>query len=150
MNKKLLIVISIIMIAVIVLCGCNEQKALTAGEKDGQIKLQSNVVELHQSSFDVNTKIVYDSYTDETYEVVENIEIKYLFKNIVDRSINIEINAEFYDKNDKLIGIGGPKSIGPIPKDYTEKSYTTQNSIIYDGSNVADIEYVLLIVEEKV
>lgn len=148
MNKKFLIIISIIMSTIIVLCGCN-QKALTKDEENEQIKLQSSVVELDQSSFNINTKLVKDTYTDETYEIVENIEVKYLFKNIAGKPIHIEVSAEFYDKNDTLIGIGGPTSIY-LPKDYTEKTFTPQNSIIYAGSNVADVKYTLLIVDEKV
>lgn len=150
MNKKLIITILLVLIIVPLLCGCQEQKALTSGEKSGKIKLRSSVVELHQSSFNVNTRLAYDDYTEEVYEIIENIEVKYLFKNIAGKPINIEIYAEFYDKNDILLGIGGPKSIGPIPEDYAEKGYTPQNSIIYAGSNKVDIEYVLLIVKEKV
>jgi hypothetical protein len=148
MNKKLLIIISIMMSTIIVLCGCIGNKtALNAGNE--QLKLQSIVVEFQESSFNISTKLVKDTYTDETYEIVDSIEVKYLFKNIAGRPIHIEATAEFYDKNDKLVGIGGPTSIY-LPKDYTEKSYTLQNSIIYDGSNVADVKYALLIVEEKV
>ena len=136
------------MSAIIVLCGCIGNKtALNAGNE--QLKLQSSVVEFQDSSFNISTKLVKDTYTDETYEIVDSIEVKYLFKNIAGRPIHIEATAEFYDKNDKLVGIGGPTSIY-LPKDYTEKSYTLQNSIIYDGSNVADVKYALLIVEEKV
>ena len=80
---------------------------------------------------------------------VLDIDVQYLFKNIAGKPINITVSAEFYDKNDTLVGLGVPRYIN-LPKDYAEKVYTTQNSIIYTGSNAADIQYVLLIVEEKV
>jgi hypothetical protein len=150
MNKKILIIISIIMSTIMILCGCTDQKALTAGEESGQLKLKSNsVVELHRSSFNINTKLAYDRYTDETYEIIENIEVNYLFKNIAGRQIHIKVSAEFYDKNDRLVGIEESGFIN-LPEDYTEKAYTPQNSIIYSGSNVADVQYALLIVEEIV
>ena len=148
MNKKFLIIISIIMI-IIVLSGCQEQKAVTAGEKSGQIKLRSSVVELSESMYIINNKSIKDDYTNEIYDIIESIEVKYLFKNIASKPINIEVSAEFYDENNNLVGLGGPRNIN-LPKDYAEKVYTPMNSIIYAGSNVADVEYVLLIVEEKV
>lgn len=147
MNKKLLIIMLLISI-VIFLCGClGDQGVTTEGEKSGQIRLQSSVVELYQSSFNITTRMVEDIYTGEIYEIIDNIEIKYLFKNIAGRPIHVEVSAEFYDKNDNLVGIGESGSIY-LPKDYAEKAYTPQNSIIYDGSNVADVQYALLIVEE--
>lgn len=149
MNKKLLITMSIVISTVIILCGCPEQKALSKDEEKNQIKLQSNIVELYDSTFNVNTKLIQDDDTHEFYEIVDNIEVKYLFKNIAGKPINISISAEFYDKNDKLIAIGGPRSIS-LPEDHTERAYTIQNSIIYNGYNAADVEYVLLVVEEKV
>ncbi len=148
MNKKILMIISIVII-IIVLSGCQEQKAVTAGEKSGQIKLRSSVVELDKSSFNVNTISIKDNDTGEIYDIIESIEVKYLFKNIARKPINIKVSAEFYDKNDKLVGLGGPREINLL-ENYTEKVYTPMNSIIYSGSNVADVEYVLLIVEEKV
>ncbi len=147
MKKKFLIIISIIII--ITLSGCQEQKAVTAGEKSGQIKLRSSVVELYESSYNINTKSIKDTYTDKIYEIIESIEVKYLFKNIAGKPVDIEVSAEFYDENNKIVGLGGPRYIN-LPKDYAEKVYTPQNSIIYAGSNVADVQYVLLIAEEKI
>lgn len=134
---------------IIILSGCQEQKSVTTGEKSGQIKLRSSIVELYDSSYNINTKLIKDTYTDEIYEIIESIEVKYLFKNIAGKPITITISAEFYDKNDTLVGLGGPRYIN-LPKDYAEKVYTTQNSIIYTGPNAVDVQYVLLIVEEKV
>jgi hypothetical protein len=149
MNKKLLTILSIIMVTIVFFCGCQEQKALTIGEKSGKIKLQSSVVELYQSSYNINKKTIMDIDTGKTYEIIKNIEIKYLFKNIAGRPINIEIYAEFYNSNNKLVGISEPRSIY-LPKDYIERGYNPQNSIIYDSPNVADVKYALLIVEEKI
>ena len=149
MKKKLWLLCCIILLIVTAFSGCQEQKALTAGEKSGQVKLRSSVVELDKSSFNVNTISIKDNDTGEIYDIIESIEVKYLFKNIAGKPIQIEVSAEFYDKNDRLVGLGGPTSIN-LPKDYTEKVYTPQNLIIYAGSNIADVQYVLLIVEEKV
>ena len=147
MKRNLWLLCSIILFTVTAFSGCQEQKALTAGEKSGQIKLQSSVVELYKSQFNINTKSIKDNLTDEIYEIIENIEVKYLFKNIAGKLIHIEVSAEFYDKNDKLVGLGDSILDIYLLKDYTEK---VSNSIIYDGSNVADVQYVLLIVEEIV
>ncbi len=148
MNKKLYISISVVLMVVIFFCGCEEQKALTEGEESGKINLQSDVVKLSESSFKINTKFITDTYTDEKIEIVDNVEVKYLLENIAGRPINIEVSAEFYDKNDNLIGIGGPEPIN-LPKGYTEKAYTPQNSIIYDGNNADEVHHAVIIVEEK-
>jgi len=151
MNKKMIIIVLLVISLVTIVCGCigEEQKALTKGEESGQLKIQSSVVELYQSSFNFNTKIIKDTQTDQKYEIVDNIEVKYLLKNIAGRPIHVKVTAEFYDKNDKLVGIIESGSIY-LPKDHTEKSYTTQNSIIYNGDNVADVQYALLIIDEIV
>jgi uncharacterized protein YnzC (UPF0291/DUF896 family) len=151
MKKKLWLLCIIILLIVTAFSGCQEQKALTAGEKSGQVKLRSSVVELYKSSFNINTISIKDNSTNEIYEKIENIEVKYLLKNIAGKPIQIEVSAEFYDKNDRLVGLGEePRPSINLPKDYAEKVYTPQNSIIYAGSNVADVQYVVLIVEEKV
>jgi len=147
MKRNLWLLCSIILLTVTAFSGCQEQKALTAGEKSGQIKLQSSVVELYQSSFNISTISIKDKYTNEIYEKIESIEVKYRLKNIAGKPIHIAVSAEFYDKNDKLVGLGDSILDIYLLKDYTEK---VSNSIIYDGSNVADVQYVLLIVEEKV
>ena len=152
MKKKLWLLFCIILLIATIFSGCQEQKALTAGEKSGQVKLRSSVVELSQSQFNVNTKSIMDNITGETYDIIESIEVKYLFKNIAGKPIHIKVSAEFYDKNDRLVGLGEgePRDIHLLNDPDTEKIYTDQNSIKYAGPNVADVQYVLLIVEEKV
>lgn len=145
MKKKLVMISSISIIAILFLSGCigSDQRALTKGEEEGKITLESDVVELADSNFVKNKK--WDPEKD--MEVLKNIEVKYLLHNLLNKRIEVEINAEFYDKDDNLIAIGGPEHISLL-KDYTERYYTPQNSIIYDGSKMDEVHHAVIIVEQ--
>jgi hypothetical protein len=150
MRKHTAIIITILLTTTIMLSGCQEeQKATTTDEKNGEIVLDSDVVELVDSKYKVNKRIVRDDVTEEKMQVVRNVEISFLFRNIADRDIKISVEAEFYDSNDKLVGIAQGASEIYLPKDYTEKATNTPtNTIIYDGKNKEDVVKAVIVVNE--
>jgi len=74
-------------------------------------------------------------------------EVKYLFHNIAGKDVISSIQAEFYDINNNLLAIKGPKLIS-LPEGYTETSFTPANIILYDGEFVSEIDHVKIIVSE--
>ncbi len=150
MKKYIVLILVAILTTTILLSGCQEeQKAATSSEKKGEIVLNSDVVELVDSEFQINKKTVIDELTDERIQIVQNIEVNYLLKNIVDRDIKVSVEAEFYDSEEELVGIvQGAREIN-LPKGYTEKATNTPtNTIIYDGKNRDDIVKAVIIVNE--
>lgn len=150
MKKYIVAIIVILLTSTIMLSGCGEKKkASTAGEKKGEIILDSDVVSLVKSSFKRNEKTITDDLTDEKISVVKNIEINYLLKNIVKRDIKISVEAEFYNSEDELVGIVQGAREMTLPKGYTEKATNTPtNKIIYDGKNRDDVVRAVIIVNE--
>ncbi len=145
MEKKLITICTLSIVTLLFFSGCigSEQKALTKGEEEGKITLESDVVELADSSFVENER--WDS--NQKKNVLKNIEVKYLLHNLLEKRIEVEINAEFYDKDDNLIAIGGPEHIS-LAKEYTERAYTPQNSIMYDGSKMDEVHHAVIIVNQ--
>ncbi|MEF8879784.1 MAG: hypothetical protein V5A64_05275 [Candidatus Thermoplasmatota archaeon] len=148
--KKAVVIIFLLVSTTVMLCGCQEeQKAVTAGEKTGQISLKSDVVKLVHSSFNKNMRSVMDPETGKRHKVVRSVEVEYYFKNIADRPITISVTVEFYDKDDDLVAIvEGAKNIN-LPKGYTESATNTPtNKVKYDGKKVGSISRAVIIAEE--
>ena len=138
MNKKGLLIINLIILFIIVLSGCQEQKATTTGKKFENITLESDVVELVDASLKFN----------EDNNVKLRVDVEYLFRNIAGREITITITVEFYDKNNKLLSTEGPKYI-TLLKDYTETSILGANIISYSGENASEVDHVKIIAVEQ-
>jgi len=101
--------------------------------------LESDVVELVYS--EVN-------YNKDDYGVILGIEVQYRFRNIADRTIDINVYAEFYDKDDNLLTREGPKEI-TIPEGWTEQGTSPANIISYSGEKSSSVDYIEIVVEEK-
>lgn len=145
--KKIYIVLSIVIIATLSLCGCNEPEATKTDNEKGTIILESDIVELEHSSFDIVTKPQFDQDCSCYVEVFQSVDVTYLFHNIAGKAISAKVNVEFYDKDDNLIGIGGPKTIN-LPKDYTEQGITPANTISYTGYKGEEVYKAIIIAEE--
>ena len=138
MNKMGLLIINLIILFIILLSGCQEQKATTTGKKFENITLESDVVELVDASLKFN----------EDNNVKLRVDVEYLFRNIAGREITITVTAEFYDKNNKLLSTEGPKYI-TLLKDYTETSILGANIISYSGENASEVDHVKIIAVEQ-
>jgi hypothetical protein len=138
MNKyPCLIGISLILISIF-LSGCQQQGASTDETLDN-IFLDSDIVELVYSKMNFNKN---------EKDVILGIEVQYKFRNIANRNIDINVFAEFYDKEDNLLSREGPKEIS-ISKGWTEQGISPANIINFSGENSSKVEYVKIVVEEK-
>jgi len=147
MKKDVILLLVGCLIVTVVFSGCQEQQGATSGEQFEGVTLESNVVELVYASLEFQVHYEYIEEDDESLEVKDAAEVRYLFHNIVDRDITIHVTAEFYGKYDNLLYIGGPKSIF-LFEDYAEQTYLPENMIPYKGAKVGEIDHVKIIAEE--
>ena len=137
MKKEFLVMGALVIIIIVVLSGCQEQKATTAKKNFENITLESNVFELVDASLDFNID----------KGVIVKVDVKYLFRNIAGRDVTAFVTVEFYNKNDNLLATGGPKEISLL-KGYTETSFLPPNIISYSGEKASEIDHVKIIAEE--
>ena len=138
MKKSILLIGIIILLIINLLSGC-QQEGTSSDEHVNNIYLNSDIVKF------VYSKINYNK--DEKGEIL-GVELQYRFKNIANRAIDINVFAEFYDKDDNLLAREGPKEI-TIPKGWTEQGISPANIITYTGEMSTSIDYVEIVVEEK-
>jgi len=136
MKKQLLLIIVSILIISVFFCGCQETESVKTDKKNDNIYFESNVVALKQS----------DLILHEEEGKIIRAEVIYLFRNLLKEQVNLEIKVEFYDKNDNLLHIGGPKYIDLIPQ-WSEVDVLGANSIAYSGEFARMVDHVIIIAE---
>jgi hypothetical protein len=82
----------------------------------------------------------------EDENIIVRVEVNYLFRNLLNEQVELEITVEFYDKNDNLLHTGGPKYID-LPPLYSEVNILPANSIDYFGENVELVDHIVIVVE---
>ena len=137
MNKRLLVVVVIIFFVTIFFCGCQEQEAIISQNSYEGITFESNVAELIDASLDIH----------EENNILTRVDVKYLFRNIAGKDLELYVTVEYYDKGDNLLATGGPKIIS-LPEGYTEQVILPANIISYSGEKVSEVEYVKIIAKE--
>ena len=138
MKKNLLLICTGVILITILLSGCQEESNNTEQETK-TVFLDSNLVQLIHGNLTFNLD----------NGIVKSASVEYLFKNLLDRQLELNVSAEFYDKNDNLLETVGTKDI-VLPAFYEEQGISPLTNIItYDGLNASDVEYVKLIIEEK-
>ena len=103
------------------------------------IFLDSDIVELAYASFNRSD--------DDNDGISDNVTVSWLLHNIVDRTLNVSIDVEFYDKRDNLV-YNETKQLLYFPPDYTEHLILPANKVSYHGSDADNISYVVLRVRE--
>ena len=79
---------------------------------------------------------------------IVRVEVNYLFRNLLNEQVELEITVEFYDKNDNLLHTGGPKYID-LPPLYSEVNILPANSIDYLGEYVELVDHVVIVVNRN-
>ncbi|MBN2602508.1 MAG: hypothetical protein JXA91_00045 [Candidatus Thermoplasmatota archaeon] len=143
--RKLVVIICLVSVSFL-LTGCVTQNSGTA-EPFKNISLESNVVELAYANITTHWNKDFDE-EDLPILVVKKVDVNYLFHNIAGRIVNVSVTVEYYDENNNLLHIGGPKTINNLPKDYIEKNIAAPNTISYDGIHVADVDHVKIMAVE--
>jgi len=139
MNFRKKIIIIFIIFILLSLNGCYEEKE-TELKFDG-ITLKSEVVELVNAS--LNFK--YNKTNS-----ITRVEVIYLFHNIANHIINkLNITIHFFDVNNNIVAVGGPKYLRNLPIDYIETSAMEANKISYEGLNISIIDHCKIIAIEE-
>ena len=137
MKKIQFLIIILFLFTITILSGCNESESITV-DQPNNIFIDSELVEL------IEGELVFNKIR----EVVKRVEVKYRFRNLQNKKIDLNVYAEFFDNQGNLISKEGPKEISLLPN-YVEQSYGGANSIIFDDDGVKNVNYVRLIVEER-
>lgn len=137
MKKGPWIIGTILFLMLGVLNGCVFQGGVTVKNNFAGITFESSVVELVNASLDFH----------EDKNVITKVDVKYLFRNIAGRAVEVSVIVEFYDKNNNLLAIGGPKWIS-LAKGYTEQGIGPANIISYSGEKVSEVDHVRIIAKE--
>ena len=137
MNKIIWSLGITIILIITFLSGC-QQKGTTTDKNLNNILLDSDIVELVYSSIEFNK---------DDNDIILSVEVQYRFRNIVNRNIDINVFAEFYDKDDNLLVKEGPKEIS-IPEGWTEQGISPANIIKYTGEKSSKVDYIKIIVDE--
>jgi uncharacterized protein YcfL len=136
MKKQLILIICLILLLTTFLNGCQETESIKTNDEQ-KIFFESSVVELKESD------IIFHKDDDK----IVRVEVNYLFRNLLNEQVELEITVEFYDKNDNLLHTGGPKYIELIPL-WSEVTILPANSIDYkDDENVEFVDYVVIVAE---
>ena len=112
--------------------GCQKNETKNVHLKD--VFLESDVFELIYSD-------LYKA-VNKTGKV-ENVTVKWLFRNMVNRTVKANITVEFYDNNDNLVFSDSTHKIelGPNMKE----SYVLEsNKVSYNGKYAAKVKYVVI------
>ena len=133
MKQKLIAIIFSILLICILISGCQEGDS--KDEEEGNVFLDSDLVELKFGNL---------TYNLDDGEVIA-VSVEFLLKNLLDRLIDIDVSAQFFDENDNLLETVGPKNI--IIQPLYEESLT--NELTYAGLDASEVEYARLIVEEN-
>jgi hypothetical protein len=140
MKKNIFMIGCVLYIALVALSGCQEQGSTTDESFEG-IYLESSVVELAYATLEFHT--IYDFEYEK--DIVEKVEVKYLFHNIADRDVNITVTVEFYDKDKNLLGSEAQQKTSNLFKDYTESMV---NIVSYNGERITEVDHVKIIAIE--
>ncbi len=138
MKKQLILIICLILIITTFLNGCQETESIKTNDEK-KIFFESNVVELKESD------IIFHKDEDK----IVSVEVNYLFKNLLNEQVELEITVEFYDKNDNLLYTGGPKYIELIPL-WSEVNILPANSIDYKEEEYVEFVDHVVIVAERI
>jgi hypothetical protein len=138
MKRYLNLIGALLLLATLFLSGC-QQEGTSTDENFDNIYLDSDIVELVYSKMSLNKN---------EKGIILDVEVQYRFKNIANRKIDINVFAEFYDKEDTLLAREGPKEI-TIPKGWTEQGLSPANIINYSGEKSPSVDYVKIVVEER-
>jgi len=138
MKKSVFVIALSIILTMIIFSGCQEQNTDVGTTFEG-ISLESSIVELVNASLDPHRNKA---------NIIDRVDVGYLFHNVAGRDITVNVTVEFYDTDDNILATGGPKYISLL-KDYTEQGFGPANIISYDGNNVALIDHVKIIAVEE-
>jgi hypothetical protein len=139
--KKILIV-SLLVIGSLLFSGCTQQSAKVEFEN---IELESSIVELASAKIEKNDLVWIYPENEDPKQVPKEINVKYLFHNIVDRTVNVDVTVYFYDENNLLLDMVKGQTINSLIEDSTEGM---ANNVRLRGDDAALVHHVKIVAEE--
>jgi hypothetical protein len=137
MNKKKIIITIIVLFSIVFLSGCQEEENVNAFPEN--ISLESDIIEL------VYAELVEHLESGN----VKQVDVQYLLKNAVDRTISFNLIADFYDEENNLL-YSGQRSFENIFEGYTETVISPLTNVIsYSDVNASKVDRVTLRTEER-
>ena len=146
MDAKKIIFELVIVLALIGLTGCTEQ-GTTTQQAFENVEFESDVVDLAYANVSFFEKRQFTEDL-EPIMVTHEVEAKYLFRNKMDRRINVSVTVEFYSEGDELVHRVGPRIIHGLLKDYTERQFTKVNIARCEGDKANRVSYVKIFAYE--
>jgi len=130
---------------IVVLFGFVIMASIFRGCQSSQVKTEYNAV----FESDVVNLTNYTVETKKNKTDIVEVTINGRIENNVDRVIDVKITAEFYDKNDKLLGNSTIIIRGLLPKGKPGSSTSFSPPYLgYSGKNAASVDHFKLRAEE--
>jgi len=126
-KKNYVIVISILFLLIVNFIGCTE-KAVETKEVKNVILIDTDIIELVESSLDLIEK----------HGQIIQADVSFRFKSTTDKTVNIVYLVEFCDKDDKVLH-QAQKRIDNLPAGYTEYS---PNIFTFIGTGTKNVHHV--------
>jgi hypothetical protein len=139
--KKIIIATLIVMICVSAfLSGCQDTNSVKTKKTAENVFLDSTVVEFANVSFDKDFN---------KSGGIDAVIVGWRFHNIAGKMISINIDVQFYNKNNVLL-YNTTKMFPDMPAGYTEQYSPYFNRVIYDGPGAPFVDHVVISVTEIV
>jgi uncharacterized protein YcfL len=138
MKKGILLLVVSVVLASIVLSGCQDSKSSTTKLSTQNVILDSTIVEFKNVSLE---KIINKSGG------VDGVTASWLFHNIAGKTVSANINVQFYDSKNNLL-YNETKQIFYMPPNYSEGLLTPANKVTLEGAKAAFVDHVIISVTE--
>ena len=138
MKKYLFMVSTVVLLASIVLSGC-QSTSTTTQNRPQNVFLQSTIVEF--------ANVTYEQTINRT-KGVSAVTVGWLFHNIAGKMISARIDVRFYTKQNNLL-YNTTRWIEYMPAGYTERFFSPgANKATFDGAGVNLVDHVVITVTE--
>jgi len=138
MEKHILALLGVVMLASLLLSGCQSQSAVV---NDQSSKIQ---LDAHGLVKFVNSSLLQT--TDKSKNVVSE-KVSWMFENIAGRTISIKIDIQFMDVANHLL-YNESKFLYYMNAGYKEQTFTPANYVTLSGVNAAKVDHVVIEVTE--
>ena len=102
-------------------------------------------IQIADISFQIDSDVVEFVYVS-LNRTIDTVTVSWLFHNIANRTLNLSIKAEFYDKNGNML-FSKVNELLKFPANYTEHLLLPANKISYNGKNILSARVILRIAE---
>jgi uncharacterized protein YcfL len=135
MQKVGIVLACCVVVGFLLLSGCSSQSGVVSKDLSSKV-----VLDAHGLVKFVNSSM--SSLTNKSGGVT-SVCVSWMFESIVDRTINISINVQFYDAANRLL-YNQSKQLENMPAGYKEQSFGPANWVMYSGLDAARVDHVII------